>query len=93
MLLVQESAGGGDILEAVVYVLLLHVPGAPGVGSYTVEQEPLEFETGSWVRKSAQCTVVGTELDITKKNFGFIHVYFLYTVFLAIYRALISKVT
>ena len=31
--------------------------------------------------------------NITKKNFGLIHVYFLYTVFRATYRALISKVT
>ena len=30
---------------------------------------------------------------ITKKNFGLIPVYFLYTVFLATYRAVISKVT
>ena len=30
---------------------------------------------------------------ITKKNFGLIHVYFLYTVFRAAYRAVISKVT
>ena len=39
VLLVLESAGGrgGDILEAVVYVLLLHVPGAPGVENSTVE--------------------------------------------------------
>ena len=51
------------------------------------------FEAGSWVRKSAQCTGVGTELDITKKNFELIHVYFIYTVFRATYRAVISKVT
>ena len=31
--------------------------------------------------------------NITKKNLGLIHVYFLYTVFRAIYRALINKVT
>ena len=35
---------------------------------------------------------MGRELDITKKNFGLIHVYFLYTVFRATYRAVISKV-
>ena len=81
VLLVLESAGGGDVLEAVVYVLLLHVPGAPRVESSTVEQEPLRFEAGSWVRKSAQCTVVGTELDITKKNFGLIHVYLFFFFF------------
>ena len=45
------------------------------------------IEAGSW----AQCTIVGTELDITKKNFGLIHVYFLYTVFRVTYRTLISK--
>ena len=51
VLLVLESAGGEDILEAVVYVLLLHVPGAPGVESSNVVQEPLRFEAGSWVQK------------------------------------------
>ena len=30
---------------------------------------------------------------ITKKNFRLIHVYFLYTVFRATYRAVLSKVT
>ena len=30
---------------------------------------------------------------ITNKNFGLIHVYFLYTVFRATYRVVISKVT
>ena len=67
--MVLESAGGGDVLEALVYVLLLHVPGVPRVESSTVEQEPLRFEAKSWGRKSAQCTFVGTELNITKKNF------------------------
>ena len=32
-------------------------------------------------------------IHITKKNFGLIHVYFLYTVFRVTYRTLISKVT
>ena len=32
-------------------------------------------------------------IDITERNFGLIHVYFLYTVFCATYRALTSKVT
>ena len=51
VLLVLEPAGGGDVLEAVVYVLLLKVPGALGVESSTVEQVPSRFEarSGSWV--------------------------------------------
>ena len=32
-------------------------------------------------------------MNLTEKNFGLIHVYFLYTVFRATYSALISKDT
>ena len=45
------------------------------------------------LREIARCEDIFIYTYLTKKNFGLLHVYFLYTVFRAKYRALISKVT
>ena len=49
------------------------------------------FQAKIWCLKQTQNSII-VYICITKKN-GLIHVYFLYTVFCATYRALISKVT
>ena len=45
------------------------------------------------LREIARCEDIFIYTYLTKKNFGLLHVYFLYTVFRAKYRALFSKVT